>query len=170
MIGNVKSLRELFEIELRYAYDCEQKLANKGIPTMIESASSPELQSALQQHLRETQGHVARLERVFSTLGVDPDTKGNDVIDEIMSAAKDSVSNIEASPLRDAALIVNGNQVEHYEMALYGSLASFARNLGMQEVAGILEETLNEEKKADAKLTQIGESVMNARAARTQTA
>jgi ferritin-like metal-binding protein YciE len=170
MIGNVKSLRELFEIELRYAYDCEQKLANKGIPTMIESASSPELQSALQQHLRETQGHVARLERVFSTLGVDPDTKGNDMIDEIMSAAKDSVSNIEASPLRDAALIVNGNQVEHYEMALYGSLASFARNLGMQEVAGILEETLNEEKKADAKLTQIGESVMNARAARTQTA
>jgi len=170
MIGNVKSLRELFEIELRYAYDCEQKLANKGIPTMIESASSPELQSALQQHSRETQGHVARLERVFSTLGVDPDTKGNDVIDEIMSAAKDSVSNIEASPLRDAALIVNGNQVEHYEMALYGSLASFARNLGMQEVAGILEETLNEEKKADAKLTQIGESVMNARAARTQTA
>jgi ferritin-like metal-binding protein YciE len=170
MIGNVKSLRELFEIELRYAYDCEQKLANKGIPTMIESASSPELQSALQQHLRETQGHVARLERVFSTLGVDPNTKGNDVIDEIMSAAKDSVSNIEASPLRDAALIVNGNQVEHYEMALYGSLASFARNLGMQEVAGILEETLNEEKKADAKLTQIGESVMNARAARTQTA
>ena len=170
MIGNVKSLRELFEIELRYAYDCEQKLANKGIPTMIESASSPELQSALQQHLRETQGHIARLERVFSTLGVDPDTKGNDVIDEIMSAAKDSVSNIEASPLRDAALIANGNQVEHYEMALYGSLASFARNLGMQEVAGILEETLNEEKKADAKLTQIGESVMNARAARTQTA
>jgi len=170
MIGNVKSLRELFEIELRYAYDCEQKLANKGIPTMIESASSPELQSALQQHLRETQGHVARLERVFSTLGVDPNTKGNDVIDEIMSAAKDSVSNIEASPLRDAALIVNGNQVEHYEMALYGSLASFARNLGMQEVAGILEGTLNEEKKADAKLTQIGESVMNARAARTQTA
>jgi ferritin-like metal-binding protein YciE len=170
MIGNVKSLRELFEIELRYAYDCEQKLANKGIPTMIESASSPELQSALQQHLRETQGHVARLERVFSTLGVDPNTKGNDVIDEITSAAKDSVSNIEASPLRDAALIVNGNQVEHYEMALHGSLASFARNLGMQEVAGILEETLNEEKKADAKLTQIGESVMNARAARTQTA
>ena len=170
MIGTIKSLRELFEIELRYAYDCERKLANKGIPSMIENANSPELQSALQQHLRETQGHVTRLERIFSSLGVAPDTKGNDVIDEIISAAKDSVSNIEASPLRDAALIVNGNQVEHYEIALYGSMAAFARNLGLQDVAGILEETLNDEKKADAKLTQIGESVMNARAARTQTA
>jgi ferritin-like metal-binding protein YciE len=170
MIGHIKSLRELFEMELRYAYDCEQKLANKGIPTMIENANSPELQSALQQHLRETQGHVARLERAFSSLAVKADTKGNDVIDEIMSAVKDSVSNIEASPLRDAALIVNGNQVEHYEIALYGSLAAFARNLGMQDVAKILEETLNEEKNADAKLTQIGESVMNTRAARTQTA
>ena len=135
-----------------------------------DDLNSPELQSALQQHLRETQGHVARLERVFSSLAVKVDTKGNDVIDEIISAAKDSVSNIEASPLRDAALIVNGNQVEHYEIALYGSLAAFARNLGMQDVAKILEETLNEEKNADAKLTQIGESVMNTRAARTQTA
>ena len=135
-----------------------------------DDLNSPELQSALQQHLRETQGHVARLERVFSSLAVKVDTKGNDVIDEIISAAKDSVSYIEASPLRDAALIVNGNQVEHYEIALYGSLAAFARNLGMQDVAKILEETLNEEKNADAKLTQIGESVMNTWAARTQTA
>ena len=87
-----------------------------------------------------------------------------------MSAAKDSVSNIEASPLRDAALIVNGNQVEHYEIALYGSLAAFARNLALQEAAGLLDESLNEEKKADAKLTQISETVMNPRAARTRTA
>ena len=170
MIGHIKSLRELLEIELRYAYDCEQKLANKGIPTMIENANSPELQTALQQHLRETQGHVARVERVFSSLAVKADTKGNDVIDEIMSAAKDSVSNIEPSPLRDAALVVNGNHVEHYEIALYGSLAAFARNLGMPDVVRILEETLNEEERADAKLTEVGESVMNTRAARTQTA
>jgi ferritin-like metal-binding protein YciE len=170
MFGNVKSLRELFEIELRYAYDCEQKLIKKGLPEMIENASSPELRAALQQHLGETQTHAARLERVFAALGVEPDTKGNDILDKMMGAAKDSVSNIEASPLRDAALIVNGNQVEHYEIALYGSLASFARSLGLQEAVRPLEETLNEEKKADAKLTQIGESVMNARAARHQTA
>jgi ferritin-like metal-binding protein YciE len=170
MFGNVKSLRELFEIELRYAYDCEQKLMKKGLPSMIEHASSPELRNALEHHLGETRNHVARLERVFAVIGVEANTKDNDILDEMMSAAKDSVSNIEQSSLRDAALIVNGNQVEHYEIALYGSLASFAHSLGLQDAVGPLEETLNEEKKADAKLTQIGESAMNPRAARHQTA
>jgi len=170
MFGNIKSLRELFEIELRYAYDCEQKLVEKGLPTMIEKASSLEFRTALEHHLGETRNHVARLERVFASIGVEPNTKGNDILDKIMSAAKDSASNIEESSLRDAALIANGNQVEHYEIALYGSLAAFARSLGLQGAVGSLEETLNEEKKADAKLTQIGETVMNARAARHQTA
>lgn len=170
MFGNVKSLRELFEIELRYAYDCEKKLVEKGLPTMIEKASSPELRTTLEHHLGETRNQVARLERVFTSIGVEPNTKGNDILDKMMSAAKDSASNIEESSLRDAALIANGNQVEHYEIALYGSLAAFARSLGLQGAVGPLEETLNEEKKADAKLTQIGETVMNARAARHQTA
>jgi ferritin-like metal-binding protein YciE len=170
MLGKIKSLRELFEIELRYAYDCEQKLVEKGLPSMIEHAGSPELQTALKQHLAQTQTHITRLDRVFSALGVKPDTKGNDVLDEMMSAAKDSVSNIDPSPLRDAALIVNGNQVEHYEISLYGSLVAFARSLGLQEAVGLLEQTLNEEKQADAKLTQIAETVMNPQAARRQTA
>jgi ferritin-like metal-binding protein YciE len=170
MFGNVKSLRELFEIELRYAYDCEQKLAEKGLPTMIEKASSPELRTALEQHLAETKTHITRLQRVFASIGSEPDTKGNDILDKIMSAAKDSASHIEESSLRDAALIANGNQVEHYEIALYGSLVAFARSLVLQNAISPLEETLNEEKKADAKLTQIAETVMNARAARQQSA
>jgi ferritin-like metal-binding protein YciE len=170
MFGNVKSLRELFEIQLRYAYDGEKKLVEKGLPTMIEKASSPELRAALQHHLGETRNQVARLERVFASIGVEPDTKGNDILDKMMSAAKDSASNIEESSLRDAALIANGNLVEHYEIALYGSLVAFARSLGLQGAVGPLEETLNEEKKADAKLTQIGETVMNTRAARHQSA
>src|ERR1700760_1204716 len=166
MFGNVKTLRELFEIELRYAYDAEKTLVDKGIPSMIESASSPELRSALQTHLSETQTHVTRLERVFGALGVQPETKTNDILDKIAAAAKDSTSNIEESSLRDAALIANGNAVEHYEIALYGTLVSFAKALGLQSVAGPLQETLEEEKKADAKLTQIAESVTNSRAAR----
>jgi ferritin-like metal-binding protein YciE len=170
MLGKVNSLRELFELELKYAYDCEQKLVKKGLPNMIENAASPELKSALQQHLQETQTHVARLEQIFSRLGIKPDTKGNDIFDEMASAAKDSISNIDSSPLRDSALIVNGNVVEHYEIALYGSLLSFARNLGMQDAVSPLEETLKEEKTADAKLTQIGETLMNTRAARVRTA
>ena len=165
MFGNVKSLRELFEIELRYAYDCEKKLVDKGLPSMIEHAGSPELRTALQSHLQETRIHVTRLEGVFGTLGVEPSTKDNEILDKMTSAAKDSASNIEASPLRDAALIVNGNQVEHYEIATYGTLVAFARSLGLQAIIAPLEETLEEEKKADAKLSQIAERVMNARAA-----
>src|SRR5436309_9076766 len=170
MLGKVKSLRELFEIELKYAYDCEKKLVDKGLPTMIENASSQELRSALEHHLQQTRNHVSRLDRVFSAIGVAPDTKTNDIFDKMSSAAKDSKANIEDSPLRDAALIANGNLVEHYEIATYGTLASFARNLGLQEAASLLQETLNEEKQADAKLTQIGEEIMNPQAARTATA
>jgi ferritin-like metal-binding protein YciE len=170
MIGKIKSLREFFEVELGYAYDCERKLVNNGLPSMIENASTPELRSALQQHLQETQSHVTRLERVFGALGVEPKTQSNDILDKMTSAANDSVSHTEdGSPLRDAALIVNGNQVEHYEIALYGSLAAIARSLGLQNVVGPLEETLKEEKAADAKLTQLGESLLNTKA-RSQTA
>lgn len=157
----ITSLRELFEIELWYAYDCEQKLVEKGLPAMIDGCSSRELRAALEQHLAETRRHVARLQQVFSGTATKIDTKGNDVLQEIMSAAKDSVDHIEPSALRDAALIVNGNQVEHYEIALYGSLAAFARQLSFQDAARLLEETLVEEKAADAKLTQIAESVVN---------
>ena len=170
MFGKVKSMRELFGIELSYAYDCEQKLVEKGLPKMIQNASSTELRTALENHLQETRTHVSRLQRVFSSVGMEPDTKTNDILDEMTTAADDSISNIDPSPLRDAALIVNANLVEHYEIATYGSLASFARHLGLQDAASLLEETLNEEKKADAKLTQIGETVLNPQAARRQTA
>jgi len=170
MITKIKSLRELFEIELRYAYDGEQKLAEKGIPSMIEAASTAELRTALQHHLEETRRQIQRLETVFSTCGFKASKKDNDVIDEMMSAVKDSVSNIDASLLRDAALIVNGNQVEHYEMAVYGSLIAFARQLGLSEAIASLQETLDEEKAADAKLTEIGESSLNAKAARAHAA
>lgn len=170
MFGKVKDMRELFGIELKYAYDCEKKLVEKGLPTMIEKAGSSELRAALQQHLQETQNHVLRLERVFAAMGEQPATKTNDVFDKMSSAVKDSISNIDQSPLRDAALIVNGNIVEHYEIATYGSLAAFARYLGLAEAASLLEQTLEEEKKADAKLTQIGESMLNPQAAKRQTA
>ena len=170
MLGKVKSLRELFGIELCYAYDCEKKLVEKGLPEMIESASSRELRSALEEHLQQTRTHVTRLQRVFSAIGMEPDTKTNEIFDKMASAVKDSKSNIDPSPLRDAALIVNGNLVEHYEIATYGSLASFARSLGLQDAVTLLQETLNEEKKADAKLTQLGEQIMNPQAAKTANA
>ena len=166
----VDNFRELFEIGLRYAYDCEQKLVKKGIPTMIEASSSQELRSALQHHLEETRSHVTRLEQVFSAIGADAETEDNDIVDEMMSAAKDMADEIDETVLRDAALIVSGNQVEHYEMAVYGSLVAFARQLGLNDAVRLLEQTLTEEKNADAKLSQIGESSINPRAAQEREA
>ena len=170
MFGKIKSLQELFEIELCYAYDCERKLVEKGLPGMIENATSHELRSALEQHLQETKTHVTRLERVFSSKGIEPKTESNAIIGELTSAAKDSVSHIDDSSLRDAALIVNGNFVEHYEIALYGSLATFADKLGLTEAAQSLRETLAEEKAADAKLSEIGEALLGTAGVKRQAA
>jgi ferritin-like metal-binding protein YciE len=155
----IEGLQDLFEVELKYAYDCEQKLVDKGLPEMIEAAQSPQLRTALQQHLRETHGQLSRLDQVFSATGIERDTKGNAILKEIMSAAKDSASHIDQSPLRDAALIANGNQVEHYEIALYGTLVAFANQLGLQNVVSLLEQSLKEEKEADAKLNQLAQTI-----------
>lgn len=163
----IKNLRELFEMELYYAYDCEQKLVKKGLPAMIEAANSPDLRTALEQHREETRGQLRRLDQVFAEAGLTPDTKGNEVLDKAMDAAKDSTSHIEASALRDAALIINGNAVEHYEIALYGSLVALAKELRLEGAVGLLQSTLTEEKAADAKLTEIGESTVNPRAAQS---
>ena len=162
----IKDFRGLFETGLRYAYDCEQKLVKKGIPKMIESSASTELRNALEQHLEETRNHAARLERIFGMIGAEPKTEDNDIIGEIIDATDNMVSATEErSPLRDAALIMGGNLVEHYEIAAYGSLVAVANHLGLREAAALLGQTLNEEKAADAKLTQIGETSVNRQAA-----
>lgn len=165
-----KTMQDLFELLLRKANDCEQKLVKKVLPTMVDAASSPELKSALQQHLQETQTHVRRLEQVFSTTGKQADTEKAKILDEMTDEAEDVISDIDPSPLRDAALIVSGNQVEHYEMAIYGSLVSFAQQLGFNQAATLLQQTLDEEKAADAKLTQIAEQFVNTRASQLRAA
>jgi len=160
----IRNLHDLFENELRYIYDCEQKLVKKGLPAMIENSTSPELRTALEQHLQETRRHVERVERVFSTIGTDAKAETNDIFDEMADATKDIIGEIDSPTLRDAALIMDGNKVEHYEIAVYGSLVSFAQTLRLQDAAQLLQQTLQEEKTADARLTQIGESVVNRRA------
>jgi ferritin-like metal-binding protein YciE len=162
----INDFRGLFETGLRYAYDCEQRLVKKGIPRMIESSGSLELRKALEQHLQETRNHAARLERIFGMIGSEPKTEDNDIIGEIIDGTDKMVSATEEkSPLRDAALIIAGNLVEHYEIAAYGSLVAVANHLGLREAATLLGQTLNEEKAADAKLTQIGETSINRQAA-----
>lgn len=161
----IQGLQDLFEVALRYVYDCEKKLVKKGLPTMVESASSPELRQAFEQHLRETQNHVTRLEQVFSMVGSEADTEDNDILDEMTSAAEKMIKNIDASPLRDAALVEAGNMVEHYEIASYGTLVAYAQQLGFTDASRLLQQTLEEEKAADSKLTQLGATSINPRAA-----
>lgn len=157
---DVENAQDFFELGLKYAYDCEQQLI-KALPKMAEASSSGQLQSAFNQHLEETRRHAQRLERVFQDLGVEPDTQSNDVVKNLIKEGEKMISNIDRSPLLDAALIVAGNQVEHYEMAVYGSLRTWAQLLGRTQSARLLEETLTEEKAADQKLTQIGETSVN---------
>jgi ferritin-like metal-binding protein YciE len=160
----VQSLQELFLNGLQYAYDAEKQLT-EALPKLAQACSSPELRQAFEQHLKETQEHARRAEQLFSALGQQPETKPNTVLQAMRQEAEKMIQMTEPSPLRDAALIVAGNQVEHYEMAAYGSLRNFAELLGKQDFVQSLQQTLDEEKKADAMLTQLGESSINKQAA-----
>lgn len=159
-----QSLEDLFVTGLQYAYDAEKQLT-EALPKLAQASSTPQLKEAFEQHLKETQEHARRAEKIFSALGKQPEGKPNIVVQAMRQEADKMIQTIEASPVRDAALIVAGNQVEHYEMAAYGSLLNFARLLGKQEFIQPLQQTLEEEKKADAKLTEVGESQVNKQAA-----
>src|SRR5579884_419643 len=161
-----ENVQDLFELGLEFAYDCEQQLI-KALPKMAQAASSQQLRSAFEQHLEETRGHARRLEEIFQNLGRNPDTQDNDVVKALVKEGEHMISRIDRGSLLDAALIVAGNEVEHYEMAAYGSLRTFAQLLGNQQAERLLEMTLTEEKAADHKLTQIGETRVNREALNT---
>jgi ferritin-like metal-binding protein YciE len=166
----IHSLQDLFDLELRQIYDCEQKLVKKGLPTMAGAATSAELRNALEQHLQETRTHVTRLEQVFSIIGKKADTESNDILDEMTDQAEDLIKNSDSAAVRDAALIASGNQVEHFEIASYGSLMAFAEQLGFTEAVSLLQQTLKEEKAADAKLTSIAQTSVNPKATQLRAA
>lgn len=159
----IQSLEDLYINGLQYVYDAEMQLT-EALPKMVQAASTPELKQAFEKHLGETKEHVTRAEQLFKNSGKQPETKSNIVLKAMVQEAQNMISNIGEGPLRDAALIVAGNQVEHYETASYGSLRNFAQLLNKTKCVGILEQTLEEEKKADAKLTEIGESTVNRKA------
>ena len=159
----IQNVNELFSQGLQYVYDAEKQLT-EALPTMAQACSSPQLRQAFEQHLQETKEHVKRLEEIFKKMDQQPQTQPNSVLKQMRQEADQMIQNTDKSPIRDAALIVAGNQVEHYEMAAYGSLGSFAKLLGKQDIADTLQKTLQEEKKADAKLTEIGETQVNVQA------
>jgi ferritin-like metal-binding protein YciE len=162
----IETMEDLFLEQVEDLYDAEKRLV-KALPKMAEASTSQTLRQAIESHLMETEGHVTRLESVFRALGQDPKGQTCDAMKGLVSEGEDIISDIDQSPLRDAGIIAAANRVEHYEIAAYGSARTFAEILGLHEAATLLEQTLQEEKNADQKLTQLAESMINDQALRT---
>lgn len=154
------NLRELFEEQLKDIYWAEKALT-KALPKMAKNATSEELVDALNEHLEVTQGHVDRLEQVFESLGKKAQAKKCDAMEGLLKEGEGIVEETEPGAVRDAGIIAACQKVEHYEIASYGTLASFANLLGEPEAAELLLATLDEEKEADETLTGIAESGIN---------
>ncbi len=157
-------LRELFENELKDIYWAEKALT-KAIPKMIKNATSSELIEALKDHLTVTEGQVTRLEDVFEAIEMKPQAKKCEAMAGLIKEAEEIMTDTEKGVVRDAGIILAGQKVEHYEIATYGTLRAFARILGEDKAAFLLEETLGEEKEADEKLSEIAEASINMEAA-----
>ena len=159
-----KSLHDAFIDELRDTYDAERQLT-KALPKLAKAASSPELRDAFESHLEETRGQIDRLERVFESLDEQVRGKHCDGIAGIIEEGKSIMEEDFDETTMDACLIAAGQRAEHYEMAAYGTLIAWARAMGHAEVADLLEQTLDEEKAADEKLSGLAEGGINQGAA-----
>jgi ferritin-like metal-binding protein YciE len=162
--GVADGLRELFVNALKDIYWAEKALTN-AIPKMIENATSGDLIQALSKHLAETKNQVVRLESVFEVIGEEAEAKKCEAMSGLVKEAEEIMDSTEQGVVRDAGIISAAQKIEHYEIATYGTLRTFAETLGEHEAAALLEETLNEEKSADQKLTDIAVSHINAEAA-----
>jgi ferritin-like metal-binding protein YciE len=158
------TLHDAFIDELRDAYDAEKQLT-KALPKMAKAARSPQLRAAFQAHLEETRGHVERLEEVFESLDKKVSGKHCDGIAGIIEEGKSVMEEDFDEVTMDACLIAGGQRAEHYEMAAYGTLVAWARAMGHEEAAVLLQETLDEEKAADEKLSSLAEGGINQDAA-----
>jgi ferritin-like metal-binding protein YciE len=159
----MQSLRDVFVDELRDALSAEKQLL-QALPKIAKSASNRRLRQAIEHHLGETKHQVERLEEVFESLDMNPRAKKCEGIEGILQEGKKHIENGEAPDVRDAMLIAASQKVEHYEIATYGSLCSWAEQLGLNDAARLLRETLDEEKNADRTLTEVAESTVNRQA------
>jgi len=163
-MANLDSLEELFKDELKDIFDAEKQLT-KALPKLAKKATSTELQTAFEDHLQETEMHVERLEQVFDQLGMAPRARASKAMRNLIAEGSDMIAEAEDDATRDALMIAAAQKVEHYEIAAYGTLRTWANVLGRRDAAGLLDETLDEEKQTDQRLTQIAESSINEAAA-----
>ena len=161
---DIKTMDDLFVHTLRDIYYAESQIV-KALPDMIKKATDPSLKQGFETHLGETKNHVKRLEQVFKMHGIE--AKGVDcpAIDGIIEEAKDVVGEVADKNVLDAALIAAAQAVEHYEMTRYGTLVAWAKQMGRADSAGVLQQTLDEERATDSKLTKLAEGQINRKAA-----
>jgi len=159
----ILNFQHLFERGLEFAYDNEQQLIGK-LPKMIEHATSPQLQNALQDHLEQTRAHHSRLETIFKSLDRAPADESHHSMRGILSEGDNLMKHIEPSALLDSGLLMILAQVEHNEIALYGSLILLARQSQYERISPLLEQSLAEEKAADQKLAEIAAGGINRQA------
>lgn len=152
-----ETLHDLYVNELKDLYSAEQQLV-KTLPKLAKNAESEELSQAFNNHLEETKNQVSRLEEVFERLGENPKGKKCVGMEGLIKEGSEAMEEFEGSVL-DAAMIMSAQKVEHYEIAAYGSVCNYAELLDRSEDLGLLKETLEEEKRADEKLTEISETV-----------
>jgi ferritin-like metal-binding protein YciE len=157
------SLHDLYVDELKDLYNAENQLL-KALPKMAKAASAPELRTAFEDHLEETRGQVERLERIFKKLDASPKGKKCKAMEGLIEEGKEVMGQDAEPAVLDAALIAAAQRVEHYEMAGYGCVRTYARLLGDEDAADLLQETLDEEAAADTKLTELAETVINVEA------
>ncbi len=159
--GMDEMLEKLFVDQLKDIYYAE-KLLTKALPKMAKAATTEELKNAIMEHQAETEIHVERLEQVFEIMGKRPQAKKCEAMDGLKKEADTVLEETEAGSLtRDVGIIISAQKVEHYEIASYGCLTTLARTFGMDEVAGLLHQTLEEEKACDELLTSIAENSIN---------
>lgn len=157
------ALMELFEDELKDIYWAEKALT-KALPKMAKNATAAELKEAIENHLSETQEQVQKVEQVFEAINKKPVAKKCEAMAGLIKEGEEIMKDTEKGPQRDAGIISAGQKVEHYEIASYGTLRTFAETLGLTEAAEILAEILEEEKAADEKLTEVAVSSINVEA------
>jgi len=160
---SLDSLHDLYVEELRDLYNAESQLL-KALPKMAKAASAPELRAAFEEHLAVTEGQVERLDQIFESLGERPTGKKCVAMEGLIEEGKELMKEDAAPAVLDAALIAAAQRVEHYEMAGYGCVRTYARLFGFDDAAELLQATLNEEGDADHKLTELAESVINVEA------
>jgi ferritin-like metal-binding protein YciE len=159
----IKTFDDLFVHALQDIYYAENQIT-EALPKMIEKATDPELKQGFETHLRETEGQIKRLERVFQMHGQEPKQVDCPAIDGIIKEANEIAADVEDKNVLDAALIAAAQAVEHYEITRYGTLIAWAKQLGRPDCAAVLAETLAEEKATDEKLTRMAEVSVNSNA------